>query len=112
MYENGRPSVAARELRAYPARVSLLDRFRRPSRPLSVVLYKRPDCPLCDEMKAELEAAGLDGWYTLREVDITTDRELELRFALSVPVLEIEGDVAFEGRLTRESFTDKLKSKA
>lgn len=97
---------------AYPAAVTLLDRFRRPARPLSVVLYKRPDCPLCDEMKTELEAAGLRDRYTLREVDVTTDRELELRFALSLPVLEIEGRVAFEGRLTRERFADKLRNEA
>lgn len=77
-----------------------------------MVLYTKSDCPLCDEMKAEMETARLGERYTLSEVDIESDPELFERFRLSIPVLEIAGRVAFKGRLTSEAFAEKLKRAA
>lgn len=81
---------------------------RRATTPLSVVLYTRADCPLCEEMKAELARAGLASRYALSEVDIDTDAELTERFGRSIPVLEIAGRIAFKGRLTAAAFREKL----
>ena len=67
-------------------------------RPLRLRLIHGPQCPLCDEMRLELEAARRAFAFELEEVDVLSDPELVTRFALSVPVLEIEGRVAFEGR--------------
>ncbi len=83
--------------------------LRRSKAPLEVVLYSKPGCHLCEVMKGEIERAGLEGRYVLSEVDIESDPELEARFALSIPVLEIEGRVAFKGSLTSEAFTKKLQ---
>lgn len=59
-------------------------------------------------MEAEIERAGRARQYTLRLVDVDSDRALKKRFGLSVPVLEIAGEVAFEGRLTARAFRDRL----
>jgi glutaredoxin len=77
--------------------------------PVPLVLYTRPGCHLCDEMKSELGRARPSRELVLSEVDIETDPELEERFGRSIPVLEIAGRVAFKGRLTAADFERKLE---
>ena len=72
------------------------------------VLVTKRDCPLCDEMKHELERAARLVPLRLREVALESDPELERRYSLSVPVLEIDGRPAFKGRLTAEALIEKL----
>ncbi len=89
----------------------LLDRFRpRPGGPVPVVLYTRPGCPLCDEMKAELARAR--GSFELVEVNVEEDDELLARHGRSVPVLVIAGKVAFKGRMSAPDFERKLARRA
>ena len=58
----------------------------------AVVLYGRPDCHLCDEARAGLEALRRDGFeFTLREVDIESDPELHRRLLERIPVVEVDG---------------------
>ena len=71
----------------------------RGGEPLELVLYTRARCPLCDAMKSEIARAGLGSRCVVRGVDIDTDPVLRERFGRSIPVLEIAGRVAFEGRL-------------
>jgi thioredoxin-like negative regulator of GroEL len=79
-----------------------------PARQLELVLYTRPGCHLCEDMKHAIEAAGAGGRFHLREVDIDTDPALVALYGLSIPVLTIAGRVAFKGRLTRDEFLKKL----
>ena len=72
------------------------------------MLYSRPDCQLCEEMKAKLERAKTSRPIHLREVNIAGDSELEERYGLSIPVLEIAGRVAFKGRMTTSEFERKF----
>lgn len=46
------------------------------------LLYTRPGCGLCHEMKEALEARG----YRVTEINIDTDRELKKRYGLDIPV--------------------------
>lgn len=80
--------------------------------PLRLTLYTRPDCPLCDEMKAELARVRGGPAFVLEELDISRDPELEARHGLSIPVLAIEGRPAFKGRLTAAEFRRKLARRA
>ncbi|MEM7306691.1 MAG: glutaredoxin family protein [Planctomycetota bacterium] len=77
-----------------------------------MVLYTRRDCPLCDEMKAELKRSRPAQRYALREVDIEGDPELERLHGLSIPVLAIAGRAAFKGRMTAADFERKLARRA
>ena len=56
---------------------------------LSLTIYSRPGCHLCDEMKALVRRIqGLSqAPITIDEIDISTDPELESRFGLEIPVL-------------------------
>jgi glutaredoxin len=65
--------------------------------PPRVVLYARPDCHLCDEARAGLEALRSDGLeFDLAEVDIETDQQLHSRFLERIPVIELEGEIVCE----------------
>lgn len=77
--------------------------------PVPMVLYTRPGCHLCEEMKREIGRARLGRATELREVDIDGDPALVARFDLSIPVLEIAGRVAFKGRLDAAALARKLE---
>lgn len=81
-------------------------------RPIELVLYTRQGCHLCDEMKREIEGADAGKRCTLREVDIDRDPALVQRFGRSIPVLAIDGHVAFKGRLTSSELLRKLERAA
>ncbi len=71
---------------------------------VQVVLYTRPGCHLCDEMKEEMSKSGCVGLYTLEEVDIENDAELFARYQFEIPVLCINGVEAFRHRLRADEF--------
>lgn len=60
-----------------------------------VILYTRKGCHLCDDAKQLLEAHGL----TPVSVDIDAESALRERFDTCVPVVEIEGQIRFRGRV-------------
>lgn len=82
--------------------------LRQKSAPLPLVLYTRPGCHLCEEMKAEIARVQTSRAFALREVNIDGDPALVERFGLSIPVLEIAGRVAFKGRLSAADLERKL----
>jgi len=63
-----------------------------------LILYSRPGCHLCDEARDAVQgiledrAARSQPLARLREVDITTDPQLERRFFDTIPVVELGGD--------------------
>lgn len=58
-----------------------------------VVLYSRPGCHLCAVAKQMLYALRRTIPFDLREVNIESDPELEKRFLLEIPVVEVAGEV-------------------
>ena len=60
--------------------------------PPRVVLYSKPDCHLCDEARAVVEAvcAELDEAYD--EIDITTSEDLMHAFGEEIPVTFVDGN--------------------
>ena len=69
-----------------------------------VVLYTKPNCGLCDEMKARMAEAGIDELYNLEEFDIEKDADIFARYRYEIPVLCINGVEAFRYRLLAEEF--------
>jgi glutaredoxin len=60
-----------------------------------VVLYTRNGCHLCEDAEQLLRQEGL----TPTLVDIDHDPELKSRYDTCVPVVEIDGQVRFRGRV-------------
>jgi glutaredoxin len=77
---------------------------------IRVVLYTKARCGLCEEMKAEMQKAGVEDLYTLEEVDIDQDAETFSRYRYDIPVLCINGVEAFRHRLKPDEFKAYLTS--
>jgi glutaredoxin len=67
-------------------------RFRR------LVVYTRAECHLCDDAK-DILAHYLDYLPEIEDVDIDRDPELKERFGTTIPVVEIDGQIRFKGRI-------------
>ena len=77
---------------------------------IRIVLYTKPNCGLCEDMKAEMNKAGCEDLYTLEELNIETDAEVFTRYRYDIPVLCINGVEAFRHRLTAEEFRQYVTS--
>jgi thioredoxin-related protein len=73
-----------------------------------LILYTKPGCHLCDEMKREIQKAGCAGLYLLDEVNIETDSDLLAQYRYEIPVLLIDGVEAFRHRLRAADFRASL----
>jgi glutaredoxin len=61
-----------------------------------VVLYSRAGCHLCDVAREVVLAQRERLGFAFEEVDIEADDELELEYGIRIPVLEVDGEEAFE----------------
>ncbi len=77
--------------------------------PSRLVLYARPDCHLCDEVRAELEGLRADGVaFELEEVDIDSDDRLLARYLERIPVVTLDGEIVGELGLDSERLRARL----
>jgi glutaredoxin len=74
--------------------------------PIQLTLYGKPDCGLCDELKAMLAELQSESRFVLREQNILEDPAAYERYRSWVPVLEIEGGL----RLYPPHSWEKLRS--
>lgn len=80
---------------------------------MRVLIYSRPGCHLCDDMKrvvAEVAARLPDGSVEVSEVDISTEAALEHAYGREIPVLLIDGRKAAKYRITAEALERKLRA--
>jgi glutaredoxin-like protein DUF836 len=62
-----------------------------------VTLYARPDCHLCDEVRAQLEVLRAEGpAFQLEEVNINLDDRLLGRYLERIPVVVLDGEIVSE----------------
>ena len=69
-----------------------------------LVLYGRPGCHLCDDARMVLERVGAP----FVEVDIETDDDLHARMLERIPVVDIDGEEAFELGVDAESLRERV----
>lgn len=74
----------------------------------TVVLYGKPDCELCDEMKAVVDEVRRTTPFTLEIVDISGDSSLSAAYGLDIPVLMIDGRKAFKHRVEAAALRRRL----
>jgi hypothetical protein len=79
---------------------------------ISLTLFSRPGCHLCDDMKAVVERVARSTPLTLDVVDVSSDPRLEARYGQEIPVLLVNGQKFAKYRLTEEDLTRKLRSLA
>jgi hypothetical protein len=69
---------------------------------LTVTLYTRRDCHLCDVARADLESLGEETPHRVVEIDIDSDPLLARKFGEKVPVVEV-GPYRLGAPITRQS---------
>jgi glutaredoxin len=73
-----------------------------------VVVYSKPDCCLCDEVKAQLGRLQKTHAFRWREVNILDDPAAFERFKEEIPVVFINGRKAFKYHLDEKEFLRRL----
>ena len=76
---------------------------------VTVTLYTRRGCHLCDDAKAVLEAVRAQHPFELAIVDIDQDPLLVTRYTNDVPVIAVAGRTAFKYRLTADDLLARLR---
>jgi glutaredoxin len=79
--------------------------------PIPVILYSRPGCHLCDEMKAVVERVSRSVPLAVQEVDISGDPALEGDYGIEIPVLFVDGKKTAKYRITEEELRKVLKGR-
>jgi hypothetical protein len=75
-----------------------------------LTVVHRHDCPLCDEMLAQLSKLGRSvALPPIVVVDVDADAELRRRHGLDVPVLLLDGTVVCRHRLDAAELTRLLR---
>lgn len=76
---------------------------------MTVEIYSKPNCPLCDDAKAILERVRTEVEFKLVEVNITLDPVVFERFRYDIPVVFVDGHKAFKHRFTEEALRARLR---
>jgi glutaredoxin len=75
---------------------------------VTVEIYSKADCCLCDEAKKVLLAAQRKVPFEIREVDIEGDAALLERFRYDIPVIFVDGKKAFKHRVSEATLLARI----
>ena len=73
-----------------------------------LTLYGKPGCHLCEEAREAVHAARRRRDFELEEVDVSTDPALHRRYGERIPVVAVDGEVAFELWVSPEALLRRL----
>ena len=76
-----------------------------------MILYTRPGCHLCDVARETVLSLRPRLGFAFDEVDIEADEELELEYGIRIPVVEIDGEEAFEVTVDPLQLEEQLAGK-
>lgn len=73
-----------------------------------VEIYSKPDCHLCDDVKAVLKEVQKKQDFEIVEVNILHDQALYDIYKEQIPVVFLNGKKIFKYRIDREKFLQHL----
>lgn len=79
---------------------------------ISVQVYGKHDCGLCDEVKATLLKVQRDVPFDLREIDIESSPALYHTYKDRIPLVVINGRPAFKFRVDEKALRRRLAREA
>ena len=77
--------------------------------PRDLVLYTKPGCHLCDEVRALLDEVAAEFDLDVTSVDITTDQELLATYRYDIPVVTCDGREIARGRIDEATLLAALR---
>ena len=75
---------------------------------IKITLYGRADCHLCHEMRAVVDQVAHRVPVEVEEVDVDTDAGLQATYGMDVPVLMVNGRLAFKHRVEARALEARL----
>jgi Glutaredoxin-like domain (DUF836) len=79
---------------------------------ITLLLYSRPGCHLCDEMEHTVQSVTPEFECRVEHVDISSDPVLEARFGEEIPLLFVNGRKAFKYRVTTAELRKRLRNES
>jgi glutaredoxin len=73
---------------------------------VTVTIYSKKECHLCDIAKEELEKLRFDFEFSFKEVDIEKDKIAFEKYKYLIPVIEVDGEIIS----TYKVFPNKMKA--
>ncbi len=77
-----------------------------------VVVYHAAGCHLCERALAQVAALRAELGFELELVDVDGDEELERRYRELLPVVEIDGELAFTYFVHEDAFRRRLAAQS
>ncbi len=74
---------------------------------MTLILYGRPGCHLCDEARAALERVG----HPFEEVDIEADDALLARYLERIPVVALDGTELYDFFVDEADLRERLAAR-
>ncbi len=84
--------------------------MRRSSHMITITLYSKAGCHLCDEARDHLEELAAGHEIDIHEIDIRRDPALFERYRYRIPVILVDGVERLEGRIERQDVYALLPS--
>lgn len=76
-----------------------------------VTIYGKPECCLCDQALEVLEEVRKLVPFEIEKRDISGDADLIERYGLDIPVILVDGQVAFKHRIDKDRLIALLKGR-
>ncbi len=74
-----------------------------------IIVYSKPSCCLCEKVKAHLSKLREKHDFAWREVNILEDAASYEKFKNEIPVIFVNGEMAFKHHLDEKRFIRLLK---
>ncbi|HEX6988086.1 MAG TPA: glutaredoxin family protein [Bacillota bacterium] len=71
--------------------------------------FTKPDCELCEHALEVVESVRRRVAFELEQIDITADPDLFQRYRYRIPVIEIDGEAAFELTVREDRLLARLR---
>ena len=75
---------------------------------MKLTLYGKAGCCLCDEAKAAIEEVRAERGFDVEHVDVSLDPRLHREYGERIPVVDIDGEEAFELGLDAAALRKRL----
>lgn len=75
---------------------------------ITITLYSKAGCHLCDQVRDYLEDLAADYTVELQEIDIRRDLALFERYRYRIPVVAVDGVERLEGRIEWDEVRDLI----
>ncbi len=76
-----------------------------------IEIFSKENCQLCDEAKNVIKKVKMSIEFDFIEIDITKDKEIFEKYKYDIPVIHLNGVIAFKHRVNEIELIKKFLSR-